>query len=149
MCLLITVRSLKKAYILIIFKVLNIKFLGSNLYQILYPANKYQMTGILGLCEEYMLALPASIHHLMLAQNCQLNKLLEYCCERLAKNTALSKFKADKYYANLDSNTRSKLLEARLTLFETKWQSMCRCRESSYTLINRGSHSIKDCAGEL
>ena len=103
------------------------------------------MNGILSLCEEYMLTLPASIRHLMLAQNCQLNKLLEYCCEQLAKNTELSNFKADKFYKYLTGNTRSKLLEARLTLFEIKWRSFCRCKEKNKTYY----HCIKDCAGEF
>ena len=101
------------------------------------------MTGVLRMCEKYLLKMKVlTIHHLVIAQDCQLKKLQDYCYSELSKAATLTQMLADTYYENLSDKTRMELIKARLALFEAKWRSECLCSWDGY-------HRLSQCSGDL
>jgi hypothetical protein len=61
-------------------------------------ADKYEMGGVLELCEQYLLATDPSVQTLVTAQNHHLNDLKNQCILRLSRDTTVSELGHDAHY---------------------------------------------------
>ena len=106
------------------------------------------MTGVMDMCERYLLTQPPTMENLIIAQDCRFEKLLTHCCNGLGKIKKLQDILTDDLYAKCNDKTRVELFKCRLTLFESKWaykhyRCKCKCSNSSW------GHSAEDLLGKL
>ena len=106
------------------------------------------MVGVLELCENYLMTLQPTVQNLCIADNCGLEKLLNYCRTNIPKNYSLDELVKDDYYMQLPLKMKLDLMKTRLAFFEKKWKMAniyCKCGVSC-----RGNgHSAADFLGAL
>lgn len=82
-------------------------------------ADKYQMSGVLDLCEQYLLTQEPSLDRLVTAQVYHLKNLLSHCACSLCVDIGLAECASDDSVATLlTAVTRIELMKSRIGLFE-------------------------------
>ena len=124
-----------------------LNFLGHNVYLIIYLASRYQMVGVVEMCVNYLLTQPPTVQNMIIAEECDLEKLYYYCRKNLPIIRSLEELETDKYYKKLSGKSKLVLIKSRLSLFEHKWKLTgvkCKCGVSC-----RNGHLPAELMGNL
>ncbi|XP_074640751.1 BTB and MATH domain-containing protein 36-like [Tubulanus polymorphus] len=101
----------------------NKKIDGNSVYKLLPLAREYQMFVLTENCEEYLLTLPPSMEHLIIAEEYNLPKLLDKCIS-FASNVKLCDLESRTEFKQLEQTTMIELLRRKIQTLETKQKAL-------------------------
>lgn len=119
---------------------------GDNVEGIIQLADKYQMTGVLELCENYLLTTAPSVSGLNLAVKYRLTNFTAYCAAQVCKTLTLSDIlmPAKDTSATMPMTSQIELMFARIVLFEKFFEREYIFREYKYNYEQHYLSSVKD-----
>lgn len=114
----------------------------SNVHAVAHLANKYEMRGVVDICEHYLLqqddtqSIESTYKALITAQNCRMADLLRYCVKIIGERQTLSEMVNNSEFKKLRDDTILKVYAKRLEMFEDlfKLGTMERCGKNFVSL---------------
>jgi hypothetical protein len=119
---------------------------GDNVEDIIQLADKYQMTGVLELSENYLLTTSPSVSGLNLAVKYKLTNFTAYCAAQVCKTLTLSDImmSTTDTSATMPMTSQIELIFARIVLFEKVFEREYVFSEHKYSYERHYLSSVKD-----